>query len=86
MLNKEDIESLGWIYNKDYKRYELNKSDILTYRYFYMYHRPGNLIYKSIITIYENGTNPYDLRVLKIEIKNKLELKVLLKQLDIDEK
>lgn len=86
-MEREEFEYLGWKYNEDDDRYELNCSNVLTYRYFYLYHRPGNKIYKSIVTIYENGINKRsDVRVWRMEIKDILELKWLLKRLNIDVK
>jgi hypothetical protein len=84
-LNKDNIETLGFIYNEDSKRYEMDKSNPMNYRFYYLYHRPGDLIYKSIITIYLNGTSQSDVIVYRIWITTMTELKVLLKQLSINE-
>lgn len=84
-LIKENIEFLGWKYVEDFKRYELDDSNPLNYRYFYMYHRLGCLVYKSIITIYLNGTNNYDKVVERIQINDILELRWLMNRLNINE-
>ena len=68
-LDKEDIESLGWKFKTD-----LYIKDNLTLQ-----------VHKDSITIkyYNNFNNEWRTNVEQIIIKNKSELKILLKQLNI---
>lgn len=71
-LDREDIESLGWVYNpKGHDHYRFKK-------YSLMHYTENNI--ENGITIFKDGHLGY---IFKGSIKNKSELKVLLKQLRI---
>lgn len=83
-LSKEDIEQLGWVYNQKSQRYEYNDNINLIYpRHYYLYHREGDNVYKSIITLYLNGTSQSDLMCQKMWVKNQDELHKAMIQFNI---
>lgn len=87
LINKDDIVSLGWKFQNvsdSSNKYELILKRAFHPEFFYLYHRPGDRIYKSIITIYSGGTSQSDVIVYRININTKEELEILLKQLNIE--
>lgn len=74
-LDQEDIESLGWKYNNDYNEGKVFKK-FTNDKYYVLYFKDNIIEIDYLNNAFENG-------VFKGTIKNKSELKNLLKQLQI---
>lgn len=91
-LDKEDVESFGFVHVEAQKYTQTIKGTMFT-RITHLYFRSGNSIYKSMVAIHKDGNNSYGV-VFKydddfhkrIEIKNKYELHKYLEQLDLIQK
>jgi hypothetical protein len=88
-LDREDIESFGFVHVKDDKYTKVVESNLST-EVTHLYHRPGSRFFKSIVTIHRDGNNShgvmskfYDLTYSRMVIKNKKELRKILIQIQV---
>ena len=79
-LDRKDIESLGFVYDEENSRYEIDLSNIMYTRIFRLYHRKRTFTRKSIVSLYDLTDNAIFHR---LEINNISELEKIIKKSNI---